>query len=148
VADRRRGCGARSSGCFLSPFRRALETPEASKASRANAASRHTIPRLAAQIYDKRPDLQTFFPDPGGRDRVKYLVWLLSYGKREYLLPEEHVSMLRDQWLDVLGALSGFRTRLKYRMLLRSAAMCASAGPFISGLLRHHVWQRVLRMEE
>jgi hypothetical protein len=40
------------------------------------------------EIYARRPDLQSRFPDPAGRDRVRFVAWATSRGFEEHALPE------------------------------------------------------------
>jgi hypothetical protein len=41
-------------------------------------AGRPAIPNLWMEIYARRPDLQSRFPDPSGRDRVRFVEWTTS----------------------------------------------------------------------
>ncbi len=84
------------------------------------------LTRLARVIYESRPELQRFFPDPCGRDSVKFLVWILTYGKKEHLLTEFHLAPLRSQWSAVLKSLDSYSARIWYRFLL--GGMQASVG--------------------
>jgi hypothetical protein len=94
------------------------------------------LTRLAHQIYDKRPDLQAFFPDPSGEDAPKYLAWLLSYGKRQYALSDVHLSTLRRQWNAEVDRLPTFRARARYRLLLAASMASAAVTPAFGHLLR------------
>ena len=76
------------------------------------------LTRLARTIYQSRPELQRIFPDPCGRDSVKFLVWILTYGKKEHLLTEPHLAPLRSQWSAVVASLESPAARLWYRLVL------------------------------
>jgi hypothetical protein len=138
---------------FLAPFRAPL-SEDASRnpplsdlpedALHSTRAS-HSLPRLALEIYDKRPDLQAFFPDPVGRDRVKYLVWLLSYGKRQYPLPAIVAMTLRTHWLSVLDSLPNSGQRIRYRALLALAMATATVGPWSGRMIRSRLFQALSR---
>jgi len=62
------------------------------------------LSRLARAIYESRPDLQKWFPNPCGRDAVRFLTWLLTYGKMQYRLDQFFLAPLRQQWHAVLAA--------------------------------------------
>ncbi|MEO8028805.1 MAG: glycosyltransferase, partial [Bryobacteraceae bacterium] len=79
---------------------------------------RIALTRLAAKIHGSRSELQRSFPDPYGRDGARYLVWLLTYGKAEHGLSEEHLAPMRALWQSVVRAQPDAGTRLKYRLLL------------------------------
>jgi hypothetical protein len=98
--------------------------------------ARINMTRLAIQIYDKRPDLQAFFPDPAGGDAAEYLVWLLSYGKRQYALSEVFLSTLRRQWLAQVDRLPNVWFRLRYRALLHAAIVSAAVSPLLARMSR------------
>jgi hypothetical protein len=132
---------------FLAPFRSdvaaAAETaalaPTACDGSDGGATTvgaRINMTRLAIQIYDKRPDLQAFFPDPAGGDAAEYLVWLLSYGKRQYALSEVFLSTLRRQWLAQVDRLPNVWFRLRYRALLHAAIVSAAVSPLLARMSR------------
>jgi glycosyltransferase involved in cell wall biosynthesis len=76
------------------------------------------LTRLAQIIYESRPELQRSFPDPCGRDSLKFLTWILTYGKKEHLLTEPYLEPLRSQWNDVLFSLNSASDRLWYRFVL------------------------------
>jgi len=76
------------------------------------------LTRLAQIIYESRPELQRSFPDPCGRDGVKFLTWILTYGRKEHLLAEPYLVPLRSQWKGVLVSLDSTSARLWYRFLL------------------------------
>jgi hypothetical protein len=46
------------------------------------------IPNLWRELHASRPDLQSRFPDPAGRDRVRFVAWTKTRGFEEYALPE------------------------------------------------------------
>jgi len=80
------------------------------------------LSRLARALYESRPDLQEWFPDPCGRDAVRFLTWLLTYGKKEYRLEEVFLAPLRQQWHAVLGALNSFPAAVWYRAIYHAMA--------------------------
>jgi glycosyltransferase involved in cell wall biosynthesis len=99
------------------PVRQALEALQ-SKASPAESSddaqvnettggetARLPLTRLARALYESRPDLQRSFPDPCGRDAARFLMWFLTYGKREYRLDEALLAPLRRQWQAVVDSL-------------------------------------------
>lgn len=112
----------------------------------AAGAARLALTRLAQEIYDKRPDLQVFFPDPCGRDSVKYLLWLLTFGKRQYTLSAVYLFALRRQWQAVVNSLPNPLSRLRYRALLFAATVVAkmepAAGRFFQARLHRLVARR------
>jgi glycosyltransferase involved in cell wall biosynthesis len=75
------------------------------------------LTRLAQIIYESRPELQRSFPDPCGRDGVKFLTWILTYGRKEHLLTEPYLGPLRSQWNGVLVSLDSNSARLWHRFL-------------------------------
>jgi glycosyltransferase involved in cell wall biosynthesis len=81
------------------------------------------LTRLAQAIYESRVDLQRSMPDPAGRDGARFLLWILTYGVREYGLSDAYLAPLRGQWAELLASLS-LPERLRYRTLL-FAARCA-----------------------
>ncbi len=80
------------------------------------------LPRLAVAIYRSRPELQQYFPDPGGRDRVRFLAWLLTYGRKELNLSALQTAPIEKQWRMVVRALPGPASRLRYELILRAMA--------------------------
>lgn len=126
---------------FLAPFSTGVEAEsdphdEPEFGARASKQSPASMTYLAYQIYDKRPDLQAFFPDPCGEDATKYLVWLLSYGKRQYALSEAYVRTLRREWNAQLERLPSRWDRLRYRLLLKASDATAAASPLAARLIR------------
>jgi glycosyltransferase involved in cell wall biosynthesis len=103
-----------------------LEHPEKLDESMLAGQSGMRLTRLARVIYESRPELQRVFPDPSGRDRAKFLVWILTYGKKEHLLTEPHLAPLRSQWSALLASLDSYPARLRHRFLL--AGMQTSLG--------------------
>jgi len=83
------------------------------------------LSRLAGALFDIRPELRRHFPDPRGRDRERFLMWLLTYGKREHHLSAAQVAPLKAHWREAVAALPDWRARLRNRVLL--AGMAASA---------------------
>jgi glycosyltransferase involved in cell wall biosynthesis len=88
----------------------------------ASGGPRLRLTRLAMAIYQSRPELQRFFPDPCGRDSARFLVWLLTYGKKEHHLSAHHTAPMKAQWRSVAGAQAGWLTRLRYELILRGMA--------------------------
>jgi glycosyltransferase involved in cell wall biosynthesis len=82
------------------------------------------LPRLAAAIYRSRPELQHYFPDPCGRDSVRFLAWLLTYGRKEHNLSALQIAPIEKQWRTIVRALPGPAARLRYGLIL--SAMAAS----------------------
>ena len=56
------------------------------------AARRPRVPRLAMEMYRRRPDLSRAYPDPLGADREAIALWYATYGRHEYRLPAEVVA--------------------------------------------------------
>ena len=104
-----------------------------------------SLPRLALKIHEKRPDLQAFFPDPLGRDGVRYLVWLLSYGRREYSISRVFLDRLYRQWNSVLDSLPNGWDRVRYRTFLALANIGSRLGALLGGSMRERLLLRVLR---
>jgi glycosyltransferase involved in cell wall biosynthesis len=48
---------------------------------------RPRVPRLALEMYRRRPDLLRSFPDPLGADRQAIALWYATSGRQEYRLP-------------------------------------------------------------
>jgi glycosyltransferase involved in cell wall biosynthesis len=87
-----------------------------------NGDAKLHLSKLARAIYESRSDLQRFFPDPCGRNSVRFLLWFLTYGANEYRLADVLVSPLRSQWDAVLQSLESPLQRLWYRMVLQAMA--------------------------
>ena len=92
--------------------------------SGANGTPRLRLTRLALAIYESRAELQRYFPDPCGHDSARFLVWLLSYGRREHHLSPLNLMPMRAQWRTVVGSQPTVARRLRYELTLR--AMTAS----------------------
>lgn len=60
-----------------------------------HSLSPRLITNLAAYIYGIRPDLQSAFPDPFRKDREAFADWFLSYGGKEYDLPDAFIEPVR-----------------------------------------------------
>ena len=75
--------------------------------------TRLRLTRLAAAIYDMRPELQRYFPDPGGHNRARFLVWLLTYGRKEHNLSPSQLAPLKVQWRSVVAGLPNWWTRVR-----------------------------------
>jgi glycosyltransferase involved in cell wall biosynthesis len=88
------------------------------------------LTRLARLIYESRPDLQRFFPDPCGRHGLRFLLWLLSYGRQEYGLDDQYMTPLRNQWHAVLSGL-GAPLRLWYETVLSLTLRSAQLRPWV-----------------
>jgi len=92
------------------------------------AGPEHNAPpqltRLAAAIYRSRPELQQYFPDPCGRDSVRFLAWLLTYGRKEHNLSALQTAPIEQQWRMAVRALPSPAARVRYELILR--AMSAS----------------------
>jgi len=88
-----------------------------------------SLTRLAGQIYHKRPYLRAVFPEPAGKDRVKYLAWLLSYGHEQHNLPRPCLDAVQQHWTSVLNDLPNWRTRFWYRTVMRAWAVHARVSP-------------------
>jgi glycosyltransferase involved in cell wall biosynthesis len=87
-----------------------------------NGNARLHLSRLAQAIYESRPDLQQFFPDPCGRDSVRFLLWFLTYGADEYRLAAPLLSPLWKQWDAIVGSLENPLQKVWYRCVLRTMA--------------------------
>ena len=87
-----------------------------------NGDAKLHLSKLARAIYESRPDLQQFFPDPCGRDSVRFLLWFLTYGAHEYRLADVLLSPLRKQWDAVVGSLGSPLHRVWYRCVLQAMA--------------------------
>jgi glycosyltransferase involved in cell wall biosynthesis len=88
----------------------------------ANGDAKLHLSKLARAIYESRPDVQQFFPDPCGRDSVRFLLWFLTYGAHEYRLADLLFSPLRKQWDAVVGSLENPLQRVWYRCVFQAMA--------------------------
>ena len=87
-----------------------------------NGNAKLHLSALARAIYESRSDLQQFFPDPCGRDSVRFLLWFLTYGAHEYRLADLLLAPLRKQWDAVVGSLDNPLQKVWYRCVLRTMA--------------------------
>jgi hypothetical protein len=110
--------------------------PDDDRAARPAPRAHIKLTRLAHQIYDKRPDLRAFFPDPSGEDAAKFLAWLLSYGKRQYALSEVYLSTLSRQWKAEVDRLPTLRARAWNRFLLAASMASAALTPILGHLFK------------
>ena len=124
---------------FLTTIRNAIETynehrgyPDGAKPVVAVGSGKLT--RMAAAIYRSRPELQHYFPDPGGRDRLRFLVWLLTYGVAEHDLSEQHVEALQAQWREVVSSLPSVWLRLRYEVTRQAMQASVKARRAVKGL--------------
>ncbi len=88
----------------------------------ADGAKALRLTRMALAIYESRPELQRYFPDPCGRESAPFLVWLLTYGKKEHDLTAFHLAPLKAQWRSVVNAQPTVLRRLRYEVTLRAFA--------------------------
>jgi len=107
------------------------EWPEGGEVSQAGEP-RVRLTRLALAIYQARPELQRFFPDPSGRDGPRFLAWLLTYGRKEHNLSPRNIAPLRREWRAVLRSLPSLPLRLHYEFIFRGL----SASVFVRNLVR------------
>ncbi|MEN6604601.1 MAG: glycosyltransferase [Bryobacteraceae bacterium] len=103
--------------------------------------ARLRLTRLAAAIYEARPELQHYFPDPGGRDSLRFLVWLLTYGRKEHNLSPAHLAPLKAQWRSMIAGLPWGPARLRYELVLAGMAGSVHVRSFLA---RWRVWQKSL----
>ncbi len=82
---------------------------------------------LAKIIYESRPDLQRYFPDPCGKDCLGFVVWFLTYGADEYGLEDVFLGPLRSQWKAVVESLRWPHQRLWYRTVYAGTALSVTA---------------------
>ena len=103
-----------------------------------NGTSRLRLTRLAVAIYESRAELQRYFPDPCGRDSARFLVWLLTYGKKEHHLSHLHLAPMKAQWRMIVSTQPTIIGRLRYEATLRAFATSVVARAAIArlGLLR------------
>ena len=107
------------------------EYRDAHDAPPASEDSGPRLTRLAAAIYRSRPELQQYFPDPSGRDSVRFLAWLLTYGRKEHNLSALQTAPIEEQWRTAVRALPGPASRVRHELILR--AMAASV--YVRGVL-------------
>ena len=100
----------------------------------ANGGFKLRLTRLAAAIYDARPELQRYFPDPCGTDSVRFLAWLLTYGRKEHYLSPANLAPLKAQWRTVVAALPYRWTRIHYELVLRGMAASVDIRTVLKGL--------------
>jgi glycosyltransferase involved in cell wall biosynthesis len=98
------------------------EHRDAHDAPPASEDSGPRLTRLAAAIYRSRPELQQYFPDPCGRDSVRFLAWLLTYGRKEHHLSALQTAPIEEQWRTAVRALPGPVSRVRHRLILRAMA--------------------------
>jgi glycosyltransferase involved in cell wall biosynthesis len=105
-----------------------------------NGNAKLHLTSLARAIHKARPDLQQFFPDPCGRDSVRFLLWFLTYGAREYQLAEALLLPLRKQWDAMVGSFRNPLIRIWYKCILQSMSgsiQCREAARFaVRGIRR------------
>ncbi len=130
------GTGIR--GISLEPNGAGLEPP-------GNAGQGLRLTRLAAAIYQSRPELQRYFPDPRGRDGVRFLTWMLTYGKKEHDLSEYHLAPLRAQWRAIVQSLPSTPSRLWHKFLLHSMDASVFMRSTLRRLTAHWMRLRVAR---
>ena len=92
----------------------------------ANGGPRLRLTRLAAAIYQSRPELQHYFPDPCGRDSVRFLAWLLTYGRKEHNLSRQNTDPMKEQWRSMVRSLPGWWSRVRHELILRGMAASVS----------------------
>ncbi|MBI1897061.1 MAG: glycosyltransferase [Acidobacteria bacterium] len=93
------------------------------------------LSQLSKAIYESRPDLQRFFPDPCGRDGLRFVAWYMTYGAREYHLSEILLSPLRTQWETVVASLKNPLLRLWHRSILRAMVGSVSVRARLGGVV-------------
>ena len=81
------------------------------------------LTRLAAAIHQSRPDLQVYFPNPYGPDAVRFLLWLLTYGKKEHSLSAQQLAPLKKQWKMIVSSLPSVSAKLWHTIALRKKAV-------------------------
>ena len=103
------------------PSEPGAESSDTATPSGANGGKpRLRLSRLARSLYESRPDLQRAFPDPCGRDAARFLMWFLTYGRREYRLDEALLTPLRQQWQAVLDSLDSAPASVWYRAVFHA----------------------------
>jgi hypothetical protein len=73
--------------------------PAHAPAGGAGHATAPTLTNLAAYVYSRRPDLRAAFPDPYGRHRIDFVLWLIEHAPHDYHLDDTCVAPLRQQFL-------------------------------------------------
>lgn len=81
------------------------------------------LPAAARTIHGARNDLKRLFPDPAGKDRGPFLLWLLTFGRLEHHLSPDAVRTLEREWRDALSALPASQAMV---MRAKYAAMKAA----------------------
>jgi glycosyltransferase involved in cell wall biosynthesis len=89
------------------------------------------LTRLARFVYDSRPDLQEAFPNVAGPDGVRFLEWLLSYGRYEVGIAGALLDPIRTEWKQAGGTLAA---RLRLLALQAGAAGRKRWGRLVRGL--------------
>jgi glycosyltransferase involved in cell wall biosynthesis len=120
---------------YTAPDGDPVNQPPETEAARSPAGARRpavTVPlsKLAAAIYDSRPDLQVFFPDPCGRHALGFMLWLLTSGRQQYGLQDIHLRPIIEQRDRLLG-LYGFRAKSWWRV----ASAAAAAAPTLRRII-------------
>ncbi len=86
------------------------------------------LPSAARTIHGARNDLKKLFPDPAGRDRGRFLLWLLTFGRLEHHLAREAVESLEREWraaLSELPASEALALRARYVAMKAATALRA-----------------------
>lgn len=109
--------------------------------TQARAQPRLRLTRLTAAIYASRPELQRYFPDPQGHDRARFLVWLLTYGRKEHCLSAAQIAPMKAQWRSIIGDLPLWPARVRYELI--RLGMAASVH-LRSSLVRLQVFRAML----
>ncbi len=81
---------------------------------------------LTRAIYESRADLQRSYPNLTRETGIRLLIWILTYGKREYGLDGVSLEPLKKQWRPALLLIDKPLVRLRYSLLL--AATKVSVG--------------------
>jgi glycosyltransferase involved in cell wall biosynthesis len=83
------------------------QSPEQSPEQSPQSTPGTSLPRLALLLWDHRQDLQHFFPDPGGRDRVRLAHWFAaSHGAPEHIDPSFTEDVAREIRRDGLAGVT------------------------------------------
>ena len=99
-----------------------------------NGGMRLRLTRLAAAIYDARPELQRYFPDPCGHDSARFLVWLLTYGRKEHYLSPTQLAPFKAQWQSRVGGLPHWWTRVRFELVLMGMGASVRVRSFLERL--------------